>query len=76
MREKYLKINLPGCTVFLTTAEILSLLHKDVDLYQEVIKRGKAFRRAEDNRRRQAAHFEKHYNRDPGATGLYDMPDD
>lgn len=53
MGEQYIKIQLPGCTIFLTASEMLQLLQKDLELWEKVLKRGKAFKRTRIQRQRE-----------------------
>lgn len=52
--EKYIKIQLTKCQIFLTEAEITSLLARDTTLWTEALKRGKAFTRARTARERES----------------------
>ncbi|MEK5063660.1 hypothetical protein [Cytobacillus sp. FSL R5-0596] len=54
---KYIEISLTKCKILLTEKELLGLLSKDVELYKESLKRGKAFYRKMNQQRREAEQF-------------------
>lgn len=56
----YIEIPLTKCKIFLTEKEIIGLLSKDVELYKESLKRGKAFIRSKKQQHREEGHFEKY----------------
>ena len=61
MKDKFIEVKLPGCVVFITATEMLQLLQKDVELWEKVLVRGKAFKRAKSNRERYNDHISKFY---------------
>ncbi|MDI7245860.1 MAG: hypothetical protein QME92_00060 [Bacillota bacterium] len=50
-----IEIRLPKCRLFLSEAEIESLLKRDPELWEAALKRGKAITRARAREARQAA---------------------
>ena len=64
--SQYHKIKLQGgCVVFVTTTELIQVLSKDEEVWTRVIERGKAFRRAQDRRKREGAIYEREYRDKP-----------
>lgn len=56
---RYLEIKLTKCTLFLTEQELVHLLSRDVDLWQEAIRRGKAILRARKERAREVRKWDR-----------------
>ena len=59
--EKFHEIKLPGCVVFISTSELIKILGSDPDIWAAVIQRGKAFKRAKENKKRYNDHISKFY---------------
>ena len=45
---KYHRIEMGKATIFITTPELATLLHRDQTLFREVLRRGKVFKRKEE----------------------------
>ncbi|CRK85226.1 hypothetical protein [Neobacillus massiliamazoniensis] len=56
----YIEIPLTKCRIFLTEKELVGLLSKDVELYKESLKRGKAFIRSKKQQQREVETFVQH----------------
>ena len=64
--SQYHKIKLQGgCCIFITTTELIQALTMNEEVWTRVIERGKAFRRAQDRRKREGAIYEKEYKDKP-----------
>lgn len=59
MSQKFIEINMPKCTLFLTTQEMNSLLAKDPILWSESLERGKHILRSRKQKMRQAGKLEQ-----------------
>ncbi len=54
---KYIEISLHRSKIYLTEKEISTLLSKDIDIYKQGLKRGKAFTRNKKQREREQTKF-------------------
>lgn len=47
MEEKWIRIDLPKCRIYLTQAEVYKMLNQNREIYMQAIKRGKMMKRKE-----------------------------
>ena len=56
---EFIKVELPKCVVYLSPYEINKLLAKDPELFQEALRRGKAFTRHNQQKDRERQKWEQ-----------------